>query len=205
MDTSHCLPPFLPLHSRIRYKHNRQYHKGYLTQSPNGSYCFSYKSHINKKCPNWSVPLPNFTSTRHKLCLKGILIPNHNATSFVWDTLANFVSATNLVWECPCSLLTALTDMHLDKEIQLCGFGKENKDGIESLNTYNKIMLAEYLALREKGAPQAIPTMCILTIKPDEKMNPHHARSRIVVLGNHKDRIWSKSEKYSPVLHPDAM
>jgi hypothetical protein len=47
--------------------------------------------------------------------------------------------------------------------------------------------------------------MCNLTIKPDEMMNPHGANSRIVVLGNHEDRIWTKSEKYAPVLRPDTM
>jgi hypothetical protein len=49
---------------------------------------------------------------------------------------------------------------------------QEEKDGIKSLNTYDKILLAEYHALREKGAPCAIPTMCVLTIKKDEMMNP---------------------------------
>jgi hypothetical protein len=47
--------------------------------------------------------------------------------------------------------------------------------------------------------------MCVLTIKSDKKMNPHQAKLRIVVLGNYKDRIWSKSEKYAPVLCPDMM
>jgi hypothetical protein len=47
--------------------------------------------------------------------------------------------------------------------------------------------------------------MCILTIKPDEMINPHWAKSRIVVLGNHEDQLWTKSEKYAPVLHPDTM
>ncbi len=35
--------------------------------------------------------------------------------------------------------------------------------------------MAQYRALREKGAPKAIPTMCVLTIKPDEMMRPHRA------------------------------
>jgi hypothetical protein len=59
--------------------------------------------------------------------------------------------------------------------------------------------------LREKGAPQAIPTMCVLTIKPDKMMNPHCAKSCIIILGNHEERIWSKSDKYAPVLRPDTM
>jgi hypothetical protein len=36
-------------------------------------------------------------------------------------------------------------------------------------------------------------------------MIPHRAKSCIVVLGNHEDRVWTKTEKYAPVLHPDSM
>jgi hypothetical protein len=57
------------------------------------------------------------------------------------------------------------------------------------MNTYQKITLGEYRALREKGVPKAIPTMCVLTIKKDENLLPLRAKSWIVVLGNHEDRI----------------
>ena len=36
-------------------------------------------------------------------------------------------------------------------------------------------------------------------------LRPHRAKSRIVVLDNHKDCIWTKSEKYAPVLRPDTL
>jgi hypothetical protein len=36
--------------------------------------------------------------------------------------------------------------------------------------------------------------------KPDKDGKPHRAKSRIVVLGNHEDRYWSKSQRYAPVL-----
>jgi hypothetical protein len=48
--------------------------------------------------------------------------------------------------------------------VWLESFGEE-KNGIGSLNTYDKILLAEYCALHEKGAPCAIPTIRVLTIK----------------------------------------
>jgi hypothetical protein len=47
--------------------------------------------------------------------------------------------------------------------------------------------------------------MCVLIIKKDEMLNPLHAKARIVVLGNHKDRVWTKSERYALVLYPDSM
>ena len=74
-----------------------------------------------------------------------------------------------------------------------------------SMDTYDTITLAQYRAYREKGAPRAIPTMCVMTIKPDKMRNPHRAKARIVVLGNHEDRNWSKKDKYAPVLQPDTM
>jgi hypothetical protein len=81
----------------------------------------------------------------------------------------------------------------------------EEKHGIQSLDMYKKITLGEYQALREKGAPCAIPTMCVLTIKKDERLRPLRAKSRIVVLGNHEDHVWSKSDKYAPVLRQDSL
>ncbi len=81
-DTSHLLPPFLQLGSKITYKRDGQYHKGFLSQSPDGAFRFSYKSHINKKTKDWGTPLPNLTSTWQDLCIEGILIPGHQSSSF---------------------------------------------------------------------------------------------------------------------------
>jgi hypothetical protein len=143
-------------------------------------------------------------SNWHKLCLEGVLVPGHNTHSFVCKLTANFVSAAYLIWECCRFLFTALVDKHPDRDIWMHSFWEE-KDSIISMDTYDTITLAQYCALHEKGAPQAISTMCILTIKPDKIMNPHHAKSCIVVLRNHKGRIWLKPDKYAPVLCPDTM
>jgi hypothetical protein len=204
LDSSHLLPPFLHLNLKITFEHEGQYHKGFLIQSSNGVYCFSYKSHTNKKHPDWSIPLPNVMSNWHKLCLEGVLVPDHTTHSFVCESMANFVSAANLIWECPRSLLTALADKHPDRNIWMCNFWEE-KDSIISMDTYDTITLVQYRALCEKGTPRAIPTMCILTIEPDKMMNPHRAKSCIVILENHKERIWLKSDKYAPILCPDTM
>jgi hypothetical protein len=93
---------------------------------------------------------------------------------------------------------------HPDQDIWLSSFWEE-KDGIEFLDTYVMITVAEYCAVCKKGAPCTIPTMCVITIKKDEMMNQLRAKFRIVVLGNHKDRVWTKLEKYAPVLLPDSM
>ncbi len=142
--------------------------------------------------------------TWQDLCTEGLLLPGHSWSSFTCTHLAHHVSNWTLLQECPCFLLTALDMKHLDWDIWLASFWEE-KDGIESLDTYVKITLAEYCALCKKGAPCAILTMCVLTIKKDKMMNPLREKSCIVVRGNHKDRVWTKPKKYAPVLCPDSM
>ena len=204
-DYTHILPPFLQLGSKITFEHDGQLHKGFLGQSQDGEFRFSFKSHINKKSEDWGVPLPHLPSTWQDLCVEGVLIPGHQSSSFLRPrAAASHVSAAHLKRECPRSLLTALQHSHPDRDTWLASF-REEKSGIQSQNTYVKISLADYRALRAQGAPRAIPTMCVLSIKKDEMFNPLRAKSRIVVLGNHEDRVWTKPEKYAPVLRPDSM
>ncbi len=199
-DTLHLLPPFLQIGSKITLKRDGPYHKGLCAQSPDWVYCFSYKSHINKKHKDWGIPLLNLTTTWHDLCIKGILLPGHSSLTFQClpgtSTLANHVSAVNLTRDCPCSLLPAVNLTHPDQDAWLASFRGE-KSGTESQNGYLKWTLAKYRALQQKGAPHAILTMCVI--------NPLWAKSRIVALGHHEDSVWSKSKKYAPVLCPDSM
>ena len=64
--------------------------------------------------------------------------------------MANFISATNLVWEYPRSLLYALATNHPDREVWLQSFW-EVKDGIISMDTYETTTLAQYCAYREQA------------------------------------------------------
>jgi hypothetical protein len=121
-----------------------------------------------------------------------------------FDPAASIISAINLHRDCLPSLLQALAMSHPDRELWLQSYYKE-KGGIESLGTFKRLTLGEYRALREKGAPKAIPTMCVLTIKKDEHLMPLRAKSRIIVLGNRECRDWSKSDRFAPVLCFDSL
>ncbi len=110
----------------------------------------------------------------------------------------------NLHRKCPPTLLRALADSHPDCKVWLQSYYEE-KQGIKILWTFKKITLGEYRAFCKKGAPKAIPTMCILTIKKDENLLPLQAKFRIVVLGNQEDRVWSKSDRFAPVLCQDTL
>ncbi len=42
-------------------------------------------------------------------------------------------------------------------------------------------------------------------MKKDENLLPLCAKSRIVILGNHEDHLWSKSDRFAPVLHQNSL
>jgi hypothetical protein len=71
--------------------------------------------------------------------------------------------------KCPPSVLKSLADSHPNHEIWLNSFFEEKQE-IESLGNFRNIMLGEYHVLCEKGAPKAIPTMCILSMKSNENL-----------------------------------
>ena len=113
---------------------------------------------------------------------------------------ANFISAKNLLSPCPPSLKTALHPSNPDKQVWLDSYNEE-KGGLQELDVFEKINKKTYLQLRRKGLiPKALPSMCVLLVKHDKNGNPDRAKSRIVVLGNFEERIYSKSDRYAPVL-----
>jgi hypothetical protein len=219
-DDSSLLPPFLWVGSRITYEHDGEYHKGFLVRNTDGMYRFSFKTHVKKKSEDWGVNIPNLPFTWVDLCTEGVLLPGHVAHSCIrssshdllisspppstFDPVANIVSAVNLHRDCPPSLLQALASTHPDREVWLQSYHEE-KGGIEEMGTFWKITLGEYRAIREKGAPKAIPMMCVLTIKKDENLMPLQTKSRVVVLGNPEGRDWSKSKRFAPVLRFDSL
>jgi hypothetical protein len=145
------LPPFLQLNSKIMYEHDGQYHKGFLGIR-NGVYWFVYKSHVNKRKEDWGVNFPSLPQTWVDLCIEGILLSGHVAHSFLHDQslpmsstfnpVASFVSAVNLHWDYPPSLIKALAEPHPDCGVWLQSYYEE-KQGIESLETYRKITLGK--------------------------------------------------------------
>ena len=76
---------------------------------------------------------------------------------------------------------------------------------MRDLGTYEKINLGEYRALCEQDAPRALSTMCFLTIKTNKNINPVKPKSRIVVLCNHEECAWTKSDKNALVLYLDSL
>ncbi len=128
---------------------------------------------MKKRTEDWCVDLLTYRSTG-----LSILLPGHVVHSFIcmleslsspsstpaptFDLMANILSDVSLHRDCPSTLLQALASTHTMRK----------KEGIKSLSTFCCISLGEYRTLHKKGAPKAIPTMCILKIKKDEQLMP---------------------------------
>jgi hypothetical protein len=117
-DSTHLLPPFLQPGCKITYEHEGTL-QGFLGQSKEGVFRFSFKSHINKKSEDWGLPFPNLASTWQDLCVEGILIPGHQSSSFLCipplrDGSASHINAVHLKRKCPRSLLSGLHPSHPD-------------------------------------------------------------------------------------------
>ena len=68
------------------------------------------------------------------------------------------------------------------------GFAPTNKDQKIWEDVYDE----EYNGYGDEAA--VIPTMNIFIVKKDKENNPVQAKSRIVVLGNHEKKIWSRED-----------
>ena len=134
------------------------------------------------------------------MCVEGILIPWHISHSFhcpsaspqqsTFNLLASFFSADNLHRARLPTLLKALAESHLDRKV------------------WSQCYYKKHVASKAWTPIIRLPSVnivCVLTNKKDENLLPFHAKSRIVVLGNHKYRICSKSDWFAPVLCQDSI
>ena len=206
------LPHFLQSGCKVTMDHDGAYHKGYIYCSPEGGYQFVvYRNHRSNSI-DFSVPLHNFKQSWSTLVGEDIIFPGHSTVSSFLKSQTNnsapsasHVSAKNLLSPCPPSLEKAIHPSNPDRHIWLASYDEE-KQGLIDHNVYQRISKKEYLALRRAGRiPKAIPSMCVLVIKPDKDGKPYRAKSRIVVLGNFEDRIYQKSQRYAPVLKYDSL
>jgi hypothetical protein len=120
-----------------------------------------------------------------------------------WQTpeRAYHVSSKGLTQGVPRSFMSSMKPDSPDRKIWLESYHEES-NGLKEQNTYSVITADEYRT--KYSAYQILPTMCVQTVKTDEEGLPVRAKSRIVALGNHEDRIWEKSEKFAPVLRDES-
>jgi hypothetical protein len=114
---------------------------------------------------------------------------------------AYHVSAKGLQQGSPASFQRSMRKDNPDRRIWIESY-LEEAEGLKEQKTYSVLSSKEYSA--KFGHVQVIPSMCVQTVKPDENGDPVRAKSRIVALGNHEERVWSKSEKFAPVLRGES-
>ena len=145
------------------------------------------------------VDLPNFAHDWDSLCQQNFIYPSWAISSFLHEQApppsASHLSTKSLHSETPASLFLALSKSHLDRDTWYESF-REEKESLIHVDTFTKIPLEEYRQLQEKGAPKAIPTMYVLTVKNDNNFNPERVKTRIVALGNHKNHAWENHERF---------
>ena len=102
------LPHFLQMGSKITMDHAEIFHKGFLGYIKERGYTFDIRRNSRSTKVDWSVPLPQFKQNWTNLVGEDIIIPGHSTvSSFLQSTTsnnapsANFVSAKNLLGQCP--------------------------------------------------------------------------------------------------------
>jgi hypothetical protein len=114
---------------------------------------------------------------------------------------AYHVSAVRITGGIPRSFRKSMDHGHKDRSIWLESYLKE-AGGLKEQDTYVTVSAKEYA--NKYSDIQIIPSMSVQTIKQDEHRNPVRAKTRIVALGNYEETIWTKSEKYAPVLRDES-
>ena len=206
-DPFRTLPHFLGRGAKLTMDHAGSFQKGYLQHTPEGGFRFEVPRNTRLRKVDFTVPLPDFVRTWTTLVGDDVLIPGHSTvSSFLRPSTSNNapsackVSAKNLLSPCPPSLVRALHPSNPDRQVWLDSY-MEEKGGLSEHDVYTPISKKHYLALRRRNViPKAVPSMCVLLVKNDKDGHPQRAKSRIVVLGNHEDRCWSKAARYAPVL-----
>eukprot|EP00957_Ditylum_brightwellii_P141194 10757250-Ditylum_brightwellii.AAC.1 len=98
---------------------------------------------------------------------------------------AAHVSASNLTCKYPDSLVKALLPPFQDRLVWHTTY-MEELNRLIKLGVFERFPWMSIVKCKKKGAPAAIPTMCVSNLKHDEQGNPVCAKSCIVVLGHLK-------------------
>jgi hypothetical protein len=151
-----------------------------------------------------SFPLPDLPLTwRYRMVEGSLSLGWQENVALRAVGTARHVSATGLKnpHNAPASVDAAVNPDNPDHLIWTASYDEEY-EGLDEQNTFEIIDERQYKQILSKHgkAAEAIPSMAIFTVKPDEDGNPVRAKSRIVVLGNLEHRVWEKSDKYAPVL-----
>jgi hypothetical protein len=110
-------------------------------------------------------------------------------------------SASGILRGVPPSFKQSMRESYTDYQMWLDSYIEEYC-ALRDHGTFDVITAKEYKT--KYSHISVIPTMNVQTIKKDEVGLPVRAKSRIVVLGNPEDTIWTNSEVSAPVLRKES-
>ncbi len=153
------------------------------------------------------ILLDDLSASAHQLLDTGQLFKGHTKFPRTYqtrtqvqlrDSILRHVSAHGLhSLIAPTSLLAHQNMNDSDKTIWDAAYDEEF-DGLSLLPTWEVLTKQQFKSL-SKGV-KALPSMAIATIKYDTFNRPKRAKYRIIVLGNHDCRTWSKESTAAPVI-----
>ena len=151
-------------------EHKGALHKGYINYPPVSGFQFIVRSNSRSRKVDFSVPLPDFIQHWTTLLVDDRLFPGHS-------TVSSFLkSATS------CKNVPSLNYVYAKHLLYPCptytwkALDTSNPDRQVWLDSYNLFM------------------------KNEKDGKPLRAKSRIIVLGDFKDRLYQKSQRYAPVI-----
>ena len=183
-------PMWLTSDSRVMLERHGQRFRGFLTEDDQGEWMFEHRNSQGLVID--TVHSSEFGTIWTNLEQEGIL-------EIGWDDNLGHgrrVSARGLKRPCPGFLWHAMSDTQSSDYTTWLAAHKEEYDALKRLETYRVITKAEV----DRLSVTPIPTMNILTVKPDSSGNPLRAKSRTVVLGNEEEWCWEKTDVCAPVI-----
>ena len=183
-----AIPAWICSNHKVLYRFNDNYTHSFLWCSDNNTWHFEMR-YWNRDIKS-SIDLPDLTRHYQHLIDTGTLIPGWLKTPKVICGSASYISARNLTKPCPGTLAKAFNLYHPNKDTWMASY-KDEYNSLLAHDTFTIIDTDKYHMIRKQTGKQAIPSMGVLTIKPDGHGNPDQAKSCIVVLGNHETAPWS--------------
>ena len=190
------LPSWIKNNSKITLSVDNYSRPGYLALTDDLLWEFIQRD--GRGSISFRFPLHDLPTSWRSRLLQGSLDEGWPSSfSPVPAPIARKVCAKGLQEGVPASFKRSMNKSHPDYAFWKLSYCEEY-ESLQNQHTYEKITKKSYWD--NFSHISIIPTMCVQTIKHDEHGDPDRTKSRIVALGNFEDDIWSKSDRYAPVI-----
>jgi hypothetical protein len=188
------IPEWIEDNTHITIHHDGREHRGMLQSTDQEGWTFIQRTASGRT--TFTLDMADLPVSWEERITEGSLELGWQA-----QARAYHVSAKGITHGIPPSFRKSMEMGYPDRRLWIKSYVEEVM-GLKSQDTYVVISAKDYK--KNHSDIQIIATMNIQTIKKDEVGDPDRVKSRMVALGNFEDRVWSKSEKYAPVLRDES-